>query len=98
MSKRSARSCPLVSGVPGVDFWMLVGTPSLLNRMSGSLLVTDASVNPAAPESVSATVTVACTVISWWFGGQSRLGLTLHVTVGGVLSIRMVTVARFEVA
>src|SRR5215471_4335143 len=75
---------------------MSLGTSSLLRPLSGSLLVTEISVNPAGPDSVSATVTVACSVINWWFGGQNRFGLTLHVTVGGVLSMMIVTVARFE--
>src|SRR5262245_60862212 len=77
---------------------MSLGTSSLLRPLSGSLLVTEMRLNPAGPDSVSATTTVACTVIYWWFGGQSRFGLALHVTVGGVLSMMIVTVARFESA
>src|SRR5262249_47698599 len=49
----------------------------------------EVSTNPASPESVSVTVTVAATGSSLWFGGQRLLGLTVHVTTGGVLSMLM---------
>jgi hypothetical protein len=49
--------------------------------------VTDTSVKPAGPDKESDTVTDAVTATSLWFGGQSTLGLTLQVTVGGVLSM-----------
>lgn len=36
-------------------------------------------------------MTVAVTATSLWFGGHSVSGVTLQLTVGGVLSILMVT-------
>ena len=75
----------LVSGVPGVHPWMSFGgSPPLL--LSAWLLVMETSLKPAGPVPVSATLTVTVIGRSVWFGGQSRFGLAVQLTVGGVAS------------
>src|SRR5712692_10007446 len=78
---RCARSCPVVDAVPGAN-------PRISPcPLSGSLLVTETSLNPACPESASLTVTETFTGTSLLLGGQRTLGAALHATVGGVLSM-----------
>jgi hypothetical protein len=48
-------------------------------------------VNPADPDTKSATVTVTVTGTILWFGGQREFGLALQITAGGDLSILTVT-------
>src|SRR5258706_16119606 len=62
---------------------------SFLLTLSGSLLVTDVSTNPFAPDRASVTFTVAAIGISLCFGGHRTDGVTLHVTLGAVRSMLM---------
>src|SRR3989442_14648877 len=81
----SARRCPESDGAPATNPWMsAAGSPSLL--------VIDASANPAEPDSASVCVTDAVTGTILWFGGHSWPGLTPQVSVGGVLSTRTTSV------
>src|ERR1043165_3563418 len=66
----------------------VVAPSALPGASSGSLVVTDVSVKPAAPELLSVTLTVAVIGTSLWSAGHSVFGLAEHVTVGAVLSIR----------
>ena len=59
--------------------------------------MTETRLKPAEPESESVTVTEALTGTNLLFGGQRVLGLALHATVGGVLSMLIpLTVAEAE--
>src|SRR5262245_62164465 len=53
---------------------------------SGSLLVMDVRTNRGAGSQRSLTDTVATMSTIMWFGGQSRFGLTVTVSRGGVVS------------
>ena len=87
---RSARNWPLVSEILRSNPWISFGLSPSPRPLSGSLLVTEISVNPASPARASSTVTDAVTVTSLWFGDQMLFGLTLQNTVGAVPSRKTV--------
>jgi hypothetical protein len=53
---------------------------------SGSLEVTDTRLSATSGSTLSTASPVAQTFQYWWFGGQSRVGVTPSVSVGGVAS------------
>ena len=69
---------------------MSFGTSSEL-PLSGSLLVTETSVKPFAPERASVTATLEAMSTSLWLGGQRLFGVALTVQAGAVLSSLIVT-------
>ncbi len=66
--------------------WMSAVVFPLPDAESGSLLVAEANTTPADGSQTSVTCQAVCTGTSWWFGGQSVVGLTARASDGGVVS------------
>src|SRR5262245_19886123 len=83
---RSARSRNVRSSPPNDACWMSFAVSPRPRPLSGSLLVIESSFTVGFGSHMSVTVIVAVIGTSLWSGGQSDVGDSLTLSVGGVVS------------